>query len=233
MKNLQEKIFKKSKFSTEDKLKNFTKYVSRKYIARFLVQNELFMKQLKIKGSIIECGVHQGGGLLTWGKLSSIYEPHNYHREIIGFDTFQGFPSVSKTKDISKEAYEKNFSEKVNIINDIKLVNKFFDGERAISNKKKIKLVKGDANNTIPDFIKKNQHILISLLYLDFDIYQPTKTALKYFFSRVPKGGIIAFDELNNPDWPGETLAVLEELNLTKYKIESFYFEPNISYIIK
>ena len=99
MKKIQEKFFNKSNFSTEDKLKNFTKYVSRKYIARFLVQNELFKKQIGIKGSIVECGVHQGGGLLAWGKLSSIYEPHNYHREIIGFDTFHGFPSVSKSKD--------------------------------------------------------------------------------------------------------------------------------------
>lgn len=233
MKKVQEKIFKKSNFTTEDKIKNFTKYVSRKYIARFLAQNELFKKQIGIKGSIVECGVHQGGGLLAWGKLSSIYEPHNYHREVIGFDTFEGFPSVSKQKDKSKGAYKKNFSEKVDIIDDIELVSRFLDSERSIKNKKKIKLVKGDANNTIPKFIEKNPHILISLLYLDFDIYQPTKTALKYFYSRIPKGGIIAFDELNNSDWPGETLAVLEELNLKKHKIENFYFEPNISYIIK
>ncbi len=233
MKRVQEKIFKKSKFTAEDKIKNFPKYVSRKYVARFLVQNELFKKQIGIKGSIVECGVHQGGGLLTWGKLSSIYEPHNYHREVIGFDTFEGFPSVSKQKDKSKGAYKKNFSEKVDIIKDIELVSKFLDSERSIKNKKKIKLVKGDANYTIPKFIKKNSHILISLLYLDFDIYEPTKTALKYFYSRIPKGGIIAFDELNNSDWPGETLAVLEELNLKKHKIENFYFEPNISYIIK
>lgn len=54
--------------------------------------------QLNIKGSIIECGVHQAGGVFTWAKLSSIYEPYNYHRKIIGFDTFKGFPSVKKIK---------------------------------------------------------------------------------------------------------------------------------------
>lgn len=233
MKKIQEKYFEKSKFSTEDKLKNFTKYISRKTLSRFLVQHELFKKQLQIKGSIVECGVHQGGGLFSWAKLSSIYEPYNYHREIIGFDTFEGFPTVSKSKDKSKFAFKKNFSEKVDIENDIIKLLKPFDDERPIKNKKKIKLIKGDANFTIPQFIEKNSHILISLLYLDFDIYEPTKTAIEYFFDRIPKGGVIAFDELNNSDWPGETSALLEKLDLKKYKIESFYYEPNISYIIK
>ena len=35
--------------------------------------------------------------------------------------------------------------------------------------------------------------------------------ALKNFISRMPKGAIIAFDELNNKNWPGETVALLGE----------------------
>ena len=51
------------------------------------------------------------------------------------------------------------------------------------------------------------------------------------FMPRIPKGGIIAFDQVNNPDWPGETMALLESLNLRKYEIKNFTFDPNISYI--
>ena len=50
------------------------------------------------------------------------------------------------------------------------------------------------------------------MLYLDFDIYEPTLTALENFLPRMPKGSVIAFDELNNPDWPGETMAFLESM---------------------
>ena len=32
---------------------------------------------------------------MTWYHLSAIYEPTNYLREIIGFDTFEGFPEIS------------------------------------------------------------------------------------------------------------------------------------------
>jgi len=231
-KNLYEKVFTNSLFSTDDKLRTFPKFVARKYLSRFLAQHELFKMQLDIKGSIVECGVHQGGGTLAWGKLSSIYEPYNYHRKIIGFDTFEGFPSVNKKKDKSRHAYKDNFKEKNNIIDDLKKVIKVFDNERPIPKKTKIDLIKGDANITIPKYIEKNSHLLISLLYLDFDIYEPTKTAIKLLLNRIPKGGIIAFDELNNPDWPGETQAFLEELDIKKNKLCSFSFEPNISYIV-
>lgn len=230
-KKLVEETFNNSKFNVTDKLKNFTKYVTRQNLTRFLVHHELFKLQLNIKGSIVECGVHQGGGIFTWAKLSSIYEPYNYHRRIIGFDTFEGFPSVSKKKDTSKYAKIKNFSEKINILNDLKHNINLFDKERPLNNKEKFFLIKGDANKTIPSFIKNNKHLLISLLYLDFDLYKPTKTALKNFVSRIPKKGIIAFDEVNNPDWPGETMALLESLNLNKYEIKNFSFDPNISYI--
>ena len=45
------------------------------------------------------------------------------------------------------------------------------------------------------------------------------------------KGSIIAFDELHADNWKGETLAMLESLNISDYKIEKFSFEPNISFI--
>ena len=68
-------MFDKSKCSTEKKLKNFSKYVKRQHIARFMVQYEIFKRQLNVIGSIIECGVHHGGGVMAWAKISSILEP--------------------------------------------------------------------------------------------------------------------------------------------------------------
>ncbi|MBA7580520.1 hypothetical protein ES708_22412 [subsurface metagenome] len=98
---------------------------------------------------------------------------------------------------------------------------------------KKVKLIKGDFLKTGPEFLEKNKHLLISLLYLDFDIYKPTKEALKIFLPRMSSGAIIAFDEVNNPDWPGETVALIErQVDFKKYKLKQFYYEPNISYII-
>ena len=55
-------IFEQSKCPTDKKLQNFAKYVRRQSLARFLVYYELFKLQQNVKGSIVECGVHHGGG---------------------------------------------------------------------------------------------------------------------------------------------------------------------------
>mgnify|MGYP000618454249 CR=1 FL=1 len=224
-------LFDTSKCSTEKKLMNFPKYIRRQNVARFLVQYEIFKKQIDIKGSVVECGVHHGGGVMAWAKMSSTLEPYNYRRKVIGFDTFCGFPSVSDVDKEGQDVKEGMFSEDYDIYNELSESIKDYDNNRFINHIEKIELIKGDANITIPKYIDDNKHLLVSLLYLDFDIYKPTITALEKFLPRMPKGAIIAFDEVNNENWPGETMALLEKLDLRQYKLECFDFEPNISYI--
>ena len=224
-------LFDNSKSKTVDKLKNFSKYVPRQSLARFLVYYELFKKQLGIKGSIVECGVHQGGGVMSWAKLSTTLEPYNFHRKIIGFDTFSGFPKISEIDKKYKYSKKGLFSEKFNTYNELKQAIKEYDKNRYIKHVHKVELVKGDAVKTIPKYVKDNKHLIISLLFLDFDIFEPTSVALKYFLPRMPKGSILAFDEINNENWPGETMALLEKHNINKLKIKNFPSEPHMSYI--
>jgi hypothetical protein len=107
-----------------------------------------------------------------------------------------------------------------------------YDENRFLNQFEKIFLVKGDALTTIPSFIKEHPYILVSLLFLDFDVYEPTKMAIEKFLPRMAKGSILAFDELNNPWWPGETLAALEQFDLNTKTINRFPFDPNIAYIV-
>ena len=224
-------LFNNSKCDVSEKLRNFPKYVRRQAIASFLAKTDLFNRQINIKGSIVECGVHHGGGLFTWAHLSSIKEPYNYHRKIIGFDTFEGFPSVVESDGSGPMAKTGAFSVNYDVYDELQECIKVYDDNRFINNENKIELIKGDANKTIPQYVKENQHLIISLLYLDFDIYEPTVTALKNLLPRVPKGGIVAFDEVNNSEWPGETIALLEEMGLRHNRLECCNYEPNISFI--
>jgi len=80
-------------------------------------------------------------------------------------------------------------------------------------------------------YLNKNQHTLVSLLYLDFDLYEPTKKALEVFLPRMPQGSIIAFDELNCESFPGETLAMLEMLDIGTHKLERSHIDPWISFV--
>ena len=90
--------------------------------------------------------------------------------------------------------------------------------------------MKGDAGTTIPTFMRENPHTIVSLLHLDFDLYEPTKTALEHCLPRMPRGAVLLFDELNNRVWPGETAAVIETVGVRGLNIRRFAFEPHISY---
>ncbi|EUA12076.1 putative dTDP-6-deoxy-L-hexose 3-O-methyltransferase [Mycobacterium kansasii 732] len=95
-----------------------------------------------------------------------------------------------------------------------------------------MELVKGDAQQTIPAYLADNQHTVVALLYLDFDLFEPTLAAIRTFLPRMPKGAVLAFDELNQKYWPGETLAVLESAGIRNLRIRRFPFTPQISYAV-
>src|ERR1700675_197534 len=92
-----------SPFSNLERLQNFTLYAPRQDLTNFLVRYEIFKRVLGVQGSIIECGVLRGGALMAWAQFSAIFEPTNHQRRVVGFDTFTGFPRLSK-QDRSSES---------------------------------------------------------------------------------------------------------------------------------
>ena len=212
----------------------FAKYARRQEVTRFLARYEMFKMVQDIQGVIVECGVYAGQGLLSWAQMSAILEPvGGAFRHIYGFDTFEGFPGVH-AKDLkgSTELGWKAGDLKCDSYADLSRCIELFDKNRFLPQMSKISLIKGDFMQTAETFLEKNPHVLVSLLYLDFDLYEPTKKGLEVFLPRMSKGAVIAFDEINHPLWPGETLALLESMNIRDVKIQKFPFEINMSYIV-
>ncbi len=219
-----------SPFSLVDRMRNFTLYTPRQDMTNFLIRHEIFKRVVNVQGSIVECGVLHGGGLMAWAQFSAIYEPTNHQRRIIGFDTFSGFPKLTKQDRLSESAQAHKGGLAVDSYEHLQECIRLYDMNRFIGHVPKVELMRGDSVKTIPQYLQQNPHLIVSLLYLDFDIYEPTRAALKHFLPRMPKGAIIAFDELNLKDWPGESIAVLESLDLKDYRIERLPFGSVISF---
>jgi hypothetical protein len=226
-----EKVFNKCPDSVEVKLDNFTKYIRRQRLTRLLAMYEIFKRILNVKGSIVECGVYRGFGLMAWANMSAVLEPNNLTRRIYGFDTFEGFPGVSKM-DSGQMMKAKKGQLFANSYDELKELMEIYDSNRFLGHVNKVQLIKGDVQKTIPEFITKNKHLVVSLLFLDLDLYESTKIAINNLFSRMPKGAIIAFDELDNPIWPGETAALLETIGINKLRIERIEFDPYIGFAV-
>ena len=227
------RAFIESPLDITSRLNAFPRHVRRQDIARFLVRYELFKKTLGVNGSIVDCGVYSGGGLFAWYHFSSIFEPYNHTRKIIGFDTFAGFPSIH-TSDAVGESEDLNvgaLSTHATMREELEYLRGLHDQNRPLSHVGKMELVEGDACKTIPQFVDDNPQLLISLLYLDFDLYAPTRVALEHLLPRVVSGGLVVFDELNNKDYPGETTALLELGDLPR--LQRMAEDPYISYFVK
>ena len=215
----------------ENKMENFPKYVRRQNITRFISLYELFKRVQYRKGSIIECGVNQGFGIMSWIKLSAILEPVNLMRKVYGFDTFEGFPTLSEKDESKSSTHIKKGDLYANSYDELLKLSNIHDSTRFLGHIPKVELIRGDAVKTIPKFIDENPHLVVSLLFLDFDLYEPTAIALENFVPQMPKGSIIVFDELNNPLWPGETRAMFEYFKSNKPSIERFNFDPYMGFV--
>ncbi len=225
------RVFEESQASLDVKLESFPRYARRKTVTRFITLYELFKLAVPVKGSVVECGVFQGFGLMTWAHLSAVLEPANLSRRIYGFDSFEGFPSIDP-QDQNRVRTPEPGELRASSEEELRRLIEIYDQDRFLGHIDKVHLVKGDAASTIPPFIEQNPHLVVSLLYMDFDLFEPTKIALQHFVPRMPKGAILAFDELDNPIWPGETLAALETLGLRNLELKRFAWDPYMSYAV-
>lgn len=211
----------------------FPLWAPRQNIARFIAQVDIFRRVLDVQGSVVECGVAFGGGVMAWAHLSAIFEPVNHPRRVIAFDTFEGFPGMA-SQDARAEsglAYEGGMA--VPLYEEIGTLASIHDQNRPLGHIPKVELVKGDACRTIPAYVKDNPALVVSLLVLDFDIYEPTLVALDHFVPLMPKGAVIVFDELGVRDWPGEAQAVLKRFGtLNRLRVQRFPFASTISYAV-
>lgn len=223
-------IFYNNKIHNPEVLQNLGLFTSRQSLSRILFMSELYQKIINVHGIVIEFGVRWGQNLALFSNFRGMYEPYNYNRKIVGFDTFSGFPSVSqKDGDLVKKGmynvidnYEKDLEEILN----------YHESESPLSHKKKFELVKGDATQAFPKYLLDNPQTIVAFAYFDFDIYEPTKVCLELLMERVTKGSVIAFDELNLKEFPGETIALMETIGLKKYSIKRSPLNPLISYLI-
>ncbi|MGH8476746.1 MAG: TylF/MycF/NovP-related O-methyltransferase [Methylococcales bacterium] len=228
---LIERTFAESNLQTIEKLECFPRFTTRRAFSKFFARYEIFKKILDVPGAIVECGVLNGAGLFAHAHFSTMFEPYNYSRTIVGFDTFAGFPKVHD-KDLiyGQSSHLQSGRLKGATLEEVLASVEAFDTNRPLSHIPKIDVVQGDLSVTAPKYIVEHPHLVVSLLYLDVDLYEPTLHSLKTFVPRMPKGAIIAFDELNSRDFPGETQAALEFFGMQNLRLHRFPFEPLISY---
>jgi hypothetical protein len=106
------------------------------------------------------------------------------------------------------------------------------EAESPISHIKKYELRKGNAIDEIEKYLGEHPETIIAFAYFDFDLYEPTKSCLKSILPHLTKGAVLAFNQLNCSEFPGETIAFKEILGTGKFSLRCSANNPGRSYLI-
>ena len=182
-----------------------------------LLQSLRHLKNKKIDGDYVECGVWKGGNIILFKKFIE-NEDENSKKNIFAFDTYEGMTEPDKNDyDISSnipanillkgdKVKQTNLWGICNLENVKKNIQSCFKGTE------NIKFIKGPVETTLDD--TKNLPDKISLLRLDTDWYNSTKKELDVLYDKVTPGGIIIIDDYGH--WGGSKKAV-DDFFLNKY----------------
>ena len=227
-------LFENWPLTLQEKLINPGVWMRRQELSYLLANYEIFKFTQNVKGSIFYFGVFHGAGLMTFANLSAALEPFNHTREIVGFDTFQGYPEISS----SDQSHGKSFRTLVpggftsNSREHLERLFSLYDRNRPLGHIQKTKLIEGDVCQTLPEYLSQNEHTLVSLAVLTMNLYEPTRDVLNRLWPRMPKGAVVVIHSLNEDYYPGATKAALESLG-SEVSIQTFPFAPNLAYIVK
>lgn len=204
--------FEKYDISRREIWRNFQIYVRRVFLKKFLAHYECFLRVMHLPGDIVELGVYRGASLMAWANFMEIRNMGDRHRKVIGFDNFEGFgPLDEKDGAVNPEVGKVMQGFNSSVFEDaLRDAIRIFDKDRFIPYKPRVVLVKGDIAETVPQYVRENPGMRISLLHFDADMYRPTLAGLEHLWPLVVRGGVVIFDEYGIPPWEGESKAVDE-----------------------
>jgi O-methyltransferase len=175
--------------------------INRQSVMRLFYFQDMFHRAAAIAGDVVECGVSIGTGILNWALLSELT---GIQRRIVGFDSFEGFPP---SQELDRKADQTFHKQPGDYHSPPELVLRVLAEGRVSPEfvRNNVRLVRGFFDATLHTYDGR-----IALLHLDCDLYDSYKVCLESLYSKVMPGGLILFDEYEDPAFPGAKKAIDE-----------------------
>jgi len=185
-------------------------------ISKFATHLELYNRIKELPGDVIDCGVFKGNSLFRFIKFRELLE-NSLNRKIIAFDTFGDFPETNSKDDapIRKQfidAAGDQSRSKSEIITILKKLGLY----------KNVELIEGDIIETVPEYLSNNPQGKLSLLNIDVDLYEPTRSCLEGLFPRLVRGGIVILDDYGV--FPGANKAIDDYFNSSELRVQKLSY---------
>jgi hypothetical protein len=239
-----DELVKNRGYSNEDLMRNWSAYVMRRDVTRFLAHYEIFKLIADMPGNILEFGTFRGGSLFNWAKFVDMFAPSDRHRLIFGFDSFEGLQNFrpedgadahgNTTTDFNPMLFAGALKSSEY---EIATLCAMHNADSPLMQSPRTRFVAGDIMESVPRFIDEYPGLKVSLIHIDVDLYEPTKFALDAFWPMMLSGGVVVLDEYGFLEWPGETRAVDDFIaSLPPHErpeIKKFPFAQSPCYFVK
>jgi hypothetical protein len=225
-------LFQASPLPVDDLLVNLPLYMRSSTVAKLLWIDEVYRLIIDTPGIVVEFGTWWGANLALFESLRAVYEPYNYTRRIVGFDTFEGYSQPTTDDGKTEFVGAGRFAVGMSYLDHLRALMDYHEAENPMGHIPKYELVAGDVSTTLPQFLKRRPETIIALAYFDLQLYEPTRDCLTAIQPFLVPGSVIAMDELNAVEYPGETVAFREVLHDSSYTLRRSRYLPDRSYAI-
>jgi len=212
------RLFAETPLPADDLLVNLPLYMRSSIVSKLLWVNELYELIAPLPGLVMEFGTWWGANLALFESLRAVHEPYNFNRRVIGFDTFSGYPEAKPEDGTDELVHQGAYSVGSAYRDHLEAVLDYHEAENPMSNIRKYELVEGDATETIGTYLDAHP--------------ETTKACLEAIRPYLARGAVLAMDELNTAEFPGETVAYREVLGLDRYEMRRSRFLPDRTYVI-
>lgn len=225
-------LFRQRPMPDAELLVNVGLYTRSSVLAKLLFLDELYRRILPLPGVIMVFGAWWGQDVVVMHNLRAVHEPYNALRRVVAFDTFTGYSNLSSADKPSDTIKAGAYSTQADYVDHLTALLDYHSSENVMTHIRKFEIVVGDVTQTLQEYFERHPETLVALAYLDLALYEPTKRVLELVMPRMVKGGVVAMDQLNSAEYPGETRAYREVLGLVDHHIFRSAFLPDRSYTI-
>jgi hypothetical protein len=200
-------------------------------LARLLWLDTVYRKALEVPGCLVEFGSQWGASLNAFLLLKQIHEPWNAGRKVFSFSTFgEGFKSADAQDGAAVKVGDYGVAESWEV--KLRDILRSHAARSPLGPEANFEVIPGDARETFRAYLEAHPELILSHVHFDMDVYAPTKDLITVCVSRMPKGAVLIFDELNCPPFPGETVALQETLGVANLALRKSPFQPYSAYAI-
>ena len=147
-----------------------------------------------VQGDIAECGVYRGAG-----SFLMLATQEETDKKLFVFDSFEGLSEPKREDCVETDFIFKWKKHDLSVSESIARQNLSRFGDR-------VEFLKG----WIPDRFLEVADNHFSMVHIDVDLYEPTRDAVRFFYPRLTRGGMIICDDYGFLSCPGAKRAMDE-----------------------